>query len=81
MGYEIILVLNRNTQTRVCEQYYYKSILLDKCVIQSGSSLTIAYDCGAIFTHETVEQVESFEEYGLKITTTKKIWFISPCGK
>jgi hypothetical protein len=81
MSYEIILVLNINTQTRVCEQYYYKSILLDKCVIESGSSLTIAYECGALFTHEIVKSVESFGENGLKITTTKKIWFISPSGK
>ncbi|WP_346961379.1 hypothetical protein [Clostridium sp.] len=76
MEYKIMLILNRSNKMRVCEQYYDKNILLDKCIIERGLDLTIVYENGASFTHEIVESVEGFEEYGLKITTTKKVWFI-----
>ena len=76
MNYKILLILNKNTQMRVCEHYCYKSILFDKCVMESGLHLKIVYDGNSFFTHETVESVEPFQEYGLKITTSKKIWFI-----
>lgn len=76
MNYKIILILNRNTQMRVCEHYCYKNILLDECIIEKGAHLKIVYEGKSFFTHENIENVEPFEEYGLKITTSKKIWFI-----
>lgn len=76
MDYKIILIINRNTNMKVCEHYCYKSILLDECNVETGLNLKIVYEGKSFFTHEMVEKVEPFEEYGLKITTTKKTWFI-----
>lgn len=77
MDYKIILIINNKTKARVCEEYCYKSILLDKCIIKIGQELKIVYKNNSYFKHyELVQSIEPFEEKGLKIKTTKKTWFI-----
>lgn len=77
MDYKIILIINNRTKTRVCEEYCYKPILLDKCIIRIGEELKIVYKDNSYFKHyECVQSVEPFEEKGLKIKTNKKTWFI-----
>lgn len=75
MRFKIILVINKDQQ-KVCEQYCNKEIDLDKSVIEEGRELFIVYKDGGYFTHETVESIENFEKYGLRISTSKKVWFI-----
>lgn len=75
MVHKIILILNKDKQ-RVCEQYCYKEIDLDKSIIERGLELLIYYKDGSRFKHEVVKSIEGFGEYGLKIVTSKKIWFI-----
>lgn len=75
-GYRIILIINKKTKDRVCNQYCYKPIDIQKSVIEIGKELFIVYKDYGRFKHETVEHIEDFEGCGLKITTTKKIWFI-----
>lgn len=75
MIHKIILILNKDEQ-RVCEYYCYKEIDLDKCIIETGLELVIYYKNGSHFKHEVVKSVEGFGEYGLKITTSKKVWYI-----
>jgi len=74
--YQIIMILNRNARKRVCEQYCWKFINLDKCSIESGLPLKIVYENGIMFQHEKVLEIEPFDEYGLMVTTTKKEWYI-----
>lgn len=79
MDYKIVLIINNNTKVRVCEEYCYKSIELNKSIIKVGEELKIVYKNGTLFKHyEIVKSVEPFEDTGLKITTTKKTWFIHP---
>ena len=76
MIHKIILILNKDKQ-RVCEQYCYKELDLDKSIIQRDIELFICYKDGSYFKHhEVVKIIEGFGAYGLKITTSKKEWFI-----
>lgn len=74
--YSIVKITNRKTNVLVCSQYYDIALALNKCVIERGLALRIVFFDGFGFTHETVEKVDAFGEYGLKITTTKKEWYI-----
>lgn len=76
MQYKIILILNKNTKCRVCEEYCYKEIDWSKSIIEEGLNLRIIYKDGVYFEHERVEKIESFEKHGWRITTTKKEWFL-----
>lgn len=75
MSHKIILILNKDKQ-RVCEQYCYKELDLDKSIIEKDRELVIYFKYGGHFKHEFVKNIERFEEHGLKITTSKKEWFI-----
>ena len=76
MIHKIILILNKDGQ-RVCEQYCYKELDLDKSIIERDLELFIYYKDGSHFKHhEFVKSIEGFGEYGLKVTTSKKVWFI-----
>lgn len=74
--YSLIKITNRKTNALVCRQYCNIDLALNKCVIERGLALRIVFLNGSGFTHETVEKVDAFGEYGLKITTTKKEWYI-----
>ncbi len=73
--YKIILVINKDG-ARVLQEKCNQEIDLDKCIIEVGQPLFIVYKDGLHFKHENVLNVEPFEEYGLRVTTTKKTWFI-----
>lgn len=76
MEFKIVLIINKNTKEKVCEHYCQKVINLKKSKFEVGSPLNITYKDNLFFSHETVQKVEPFEKYGLKIETTKKIWYI-----
>lgn len=75
MVHKIILILNKDEQ-RVCEEYCYKELDLDKSVIERDLELLIYYKDGSHFKHEVVKSIDGFGAYGLKIVTSKKVWFI-----
>lgn len=76
MKFKIILIVNKKTKEKVCEHYYQKFVNLDKSKFEVGLPLNIGYMDNSFFAHEIVQSVEPFEKHGLKIETTKKIWYI-----
>lgn len=73
--YKITLITNRDGN-QILQEKCNREINIDKCVIEKYKELKIVYLDGLSFTHEEVKSIESLGEYGLKVYTTKKVWYI-----